>query len=540
MVALMRCLLALVALVAVSVAAHHNPLPAVLFPSIVAYGVYSVALGIGGSRRPLTARAQPWIDVLFYTFLIALTHGSESIFFHFFFFPIVAAAFSRGFREGLGVTMFAVLSFVTISLAGYAGGMQFELTQAATRSISLFILGYMISYWGRNELALRRRLRLLRALAASANPRLTLDELVSSQLLQLLEFFGAEGALVALPVSDRTWRLYRSDVARSPKARTDEVREELALPLVDLPPMLRTAFDAKQWRAFVLLPDHEKETLEAQCRALANLLETRCFATVPYQPREAMVGRLYIMSSARPFTQAETEFLAHVAAQMAATANNVMLTQDLAVKAAHQERSKISRDIHDTTVQSYIGLKLGLEALYRDMGKEGPAAQRVKELLDMATLTVDDLRGYVNRLRERSQRDTQLLAQVDEQKRRYGAFHGINVEVRADKALTVSSATGVEAYQVVCEALSNVVRHTSAKRAFVDLRCDGDMLAIEVGNDSPKHATTPPFIPRSITERAMSLGGKVQVRLNKEGQDVVKVTIPLSAQKGQQPLAQAR
>jgi hypothetical protein len=38
-----------------------------------------------------------------------------------------------------------------------------------------------------------------------------------------------------------------------------------------------------------------------------------------------------------------------------------------------------------------------------------------------------------------------------------------------------------------------------------------------------------PFIPRSITERAMSLGGNVQVRLNNGGHDVVKVTIPLVA-----------
>jgi hypothetical protein len=78
----------------------------------------------------------------------------------------------------------------------------------------------------------------------------------------------------------------------------------------------------------------------------------------------------------------------------------------------------------------------------------------------------------------------QLLTKIDEQRRRYETFHGINVEVRADRALAVSNSAGVEAYQVVCEALSNVVRHTSAKRAFVDLRCDGNNLAIEVGNDS--------------------------------------------------------
>ena len=58
-----------------------------------------------------------------------------------------------------------------------------------------------------------------------------------------------------------------------------------------------------------------------------------------------------------------------------------------------------------------------------------------------------------------------------------------------------------------------------------------------VGNDAPKNNGTPPFIPRSITERAMSLGGEVQVRLNKDGHDVVKVTIPLLAATRESQLA---
>jgi hypothetical protein len=38
-----------------------------------------------------------------------------------------------------------------------------------------------------------------------------------------------------------------------------------------------------------------------------------------------------------------------------------------------------------------------------------------------------------------------------------------------------------------------------------------------------------PLMPRSITERTMALGGQVQVRLNNDGHDVVRVTIPLAA-----------
>src|SRR3954470_6910491 len=112
MVALMRCLLTVVVLVAVSADGYSTAAPALLPPPLFAYAVYSLALWAAGFRGWTMRRAEPWVDVIFYVYLIALTHGGDSIFFHCFLFPIVAAAFSRGFREGLGVTMFAVLSFV--------------------------------------------------------------------------------------------------------------------------------------------------------------------------------------------------------------------------------------------------------------------------------------------------------------------------------------------------------------------------------------------------------------------------------------------
>ena len=230
---------------------------------------------------------------------------------------------------------------------------------------------------------------------------------------------------------------------------------------------------------------------------VANLLEAPAFATVPYQQTEGISGRLYLVATERAFSQAETQFLAQVTAQIATALNNVMLTQELALDAAQKERSKISRDIHDTTVQSYIGLKLGLEALYRDIGPSAPAAHRIKELLDMATLTVDDLRGYVDRLsgRERKAANAQLISQIEEQKRRYRDYHGIEVELRSASKLDVSEQLAGEAYRVVCEALSNVFRHTASKQAFIDLRCEEDSLAIEVGNDSPRGEATRPFLP---------------------------------------------
>src|SRR5262245_39609599 len=196
MVAIMRCLLALVALVVLYVDPTHTPWVELTRSSLAVYALYSATLCVGSFRGAVVPRAQPWADMLFYAYLVALTHGVGSIFFHFFFFPIVAASFSRGFREGFALMMVAVLSFAVIGLLGYAAGTQFELAQALTRTISLYILGYMIAYWGEHEITLRRRLSLLRELSSADNPRAGLDRFMEQNLSRLIDFFGAQSCVL--------------------------------------------------------------------------------------------------------------------------------------------------------------------------------------------------------------------------------------------------------------------------------------------------------------------------------------------------------
>jgi signal transduction histidine kinase len=121
-----------------------------------------------------------------------------------------------------------------------------------------------------------------------------------------------------------------------------------------------------------------------------------------------------------------------------------------------------------------------------------------------------------------------LLAGVLEQKRRYQDFHGIDVEVHCDEGLQISDWVAGEAYQIVCEALSNVLRHTESKRAAVTLSAQGNALQIEVANELTVAVATPQFLPRSINERALSLGGSVEVRLGERSEDRIRVRIPLS------------
>ncbi len=497
-----------------------------IYAALLCYGVYSVALciAITGGRMPVPARAQHWIDAAVCVLLVALSQGVTDMFFYFFFFAIVVASFSRGFREGLTLTVVSVALFVAISLFGVKPGARFDFDELVTRPVFLLVVGYMTAYWGGKELLMRRRLRLLRALAAVANPRLGIEHARDQGLQRLLEFFDASACvLVSAREPGDELVMYRLD-AGGRSALPQRLTAESAHTLLALPEGFLTAWN----------PGRECATaaLTGQCERLANLLEVQYFATVPYAPREGSRGRLYLLA-ARRLSDADAEFLRQAVDQIAAVADKLALMEAIMAGAAQLERARIARDIHDTTVQPYIGLKLGLEALQRRLEPASPARKQLDELVEMSRLVVRDLRAYVTRLRREGASEAtrwpaeHLMAGLREHLERYRNFYGIEVELRSDESSALTDRVAAEAYQIVCEGLANIHRHTPAKRAFVELRFKPDSLAIEIGNECAPAVPPIAFMPRSIAERAQALGGTTTVELHERGHDIVRVAIPL-------------
>ncbi|HEV3007413.1 MAG TPA: histidine kinase, partial [Burkholderiales bacterium] len=462
-----------------------------------------------------------WVDVAVYGALAMLTAGVSHMFLLLFFFPILVASFSRGFAEGFAVTAVSAVLAGAVSLAGAAAQPGLDVFEALTRPVQILAIGTIMAYWGGRELAHLKRVELMRDVASLVNPRLGLDHAIWHSLRRLREFFEADDCILVCPRDvSREYAMFRvdEDAGRSPRPPRP-LTEESTQALLALGPDAALAWQAKRTR---------DAAADERLRRLANLLDTRCFATVPFPQREGLAGRLYLAGGRCPAAGAQLEFLRQVVTQIAAAVDSLALIEQVMQNAAKLERARISRDIHDTTLQPYIGLKLGLEALARKLPPASPVAGQLAELLAMSTQVITDLRGYVARLRgdDAAWPGEHLLSGLREHVGRYRSFYGIEVELRSDAAMRVTDRVAGEAYQIVCEALSNIHRHTPAKRAFIDLRCRDEHLAIEVGNECPP-GDSPAFMPRSIAERAMALGGQAEVQLQRRGHDVVRVAIPL-------------
>lgn len=485
-------------------------------------------------------RAAYWIDTIFFSCLIALTGGADSIFFFFFFFPILVASFSWGFREGLKVTLASVVLFTIAGLVSISPSKPYDLGEAVMRPIYLIGFGYMIAHWGRGKIILKRRLGLLQEISTHWNPRFGVNHAIMINLGRLVEFFQGSRCILVMNRSELLPKYvmhvrYRNKLD-NPEA-PQEITETTANELLILPNSLAFAYEnpaAKSLRNFNKYIAYDINTHEptdrhlSECAALSSLFDDESFISVPYQQQGVTSGRIYLVAGNRAFDRSDVVFTQQVSTALSSVVENMQLIENLIEEAGGQERHRISLDVHDTTIQPYIALTLALDALSREFKSNDELTEKIGEIINMANMTIQDLRSYKDNLREKSlMRGDFLVSAVKNQADRLLRFYGIRVEVKGAVDPNLSGRLAEAALQIIKEGLSNILRHTSAKKAFVSIQSTDTHLQLEIGNETNSPAVLKRFKPKSIYERAISLNGEVLVDSDIEGYNVVRVTIPL-------------
>jgi signal transduction histidine kinase len=222
----------------------------------------------------------------------------------------------------------------------------------------------------------------------------------------------------------------------------------------------------------------------------------------------------------------DLEFVAQWSAALGTLVDKARLSEELTARAADDERSSLSRDLHDTTIQPYIGLKLAVAALLHDAASDASLSRRIREILEMADSTIEDLRRYTVDLRTgRHARNEALKSSIERHVQQIERFYGLQVQVSATGLDGIDAATASSAHRIVVEALNNVLRHTPSRGAWVTLTGGAGQLVVDVSNDT---AGAPPvqFMPWSIHDRASQTGGSVDVHVTADGRTHVTVALP--------------
>lgn len=486
-------------------------------------------------------RAAHWIDTVFFSCLIALTAGSDSIFYFFYFLPILAASFTWGFKEGIRVTIASVILFTLAGLIAVSPQHPYDIGEAILRPVALITFGYMIAHLGRGRIILKRRLKLLQAVSTQWNPRFGVNHTIMVNLGRLVDFYRGGRCILVEHRAELVpkYQMYTLDQAQSNSETTPKkISESTANMLLSLPDMLAVAYENPMALRVKSLNKHiayDINTLEqtthylSECETLSSLFDDGSFISVPYRQQGVTAGRFFLIANNRIFNQGDVAFIKQVADALSAVVETIQLTENLIEEAGSQERHRISLDVHDTTIQPYIALTLALDALSREYKDDSQLTEKLGEIIKMANMTVQDLRSYKDTLREKSlMRGDFLATAIKNKAARMLRFYGIHIDVIEAVDPNLSGQIAEAAYQIICEGISNIMRHTLAKIAFVSIQTDETHLRIEIGNETHAPAKLKHFKPKSIYERALSMNGETVVETNVEGYTVIRVTIPLT------------
>jgi signal transduction histidine kinase len=212
---------------------------------------------------------------------------------------------------------------------------------------------------------------------------------------------------------------------------------------------------------------------------------------------------------------------------------------DAAHQAAADERLRIARDLHDIVAHHVSVMAVQAEAAQEVLAvRPERAARAMADVADTARATLGELRRLLGVLRAEGDRapqpDLDGVADLVESVRRTG----LAVEVHTHgEARRITGLTGVTAYRIVQEALTNVIKHASAARADVELRFGDDALVVTVtddgrgsgGSSAPANGEGGHGLA-GMRERLAMLGGTLDAGPRPGGGFSVSARLPLGAQ----------
>lgn len=544
LIAGMRVVLATSALLISVLSRAERPWATAIDVALILYALYGLLIyHLSTRRNPIAAhKLIPWLDLLWYLPLIALTGTSNGTFYYFFFFSIVVASFSWGLSEGLRLTLASAIICTFVGILNAPRNNPLQHDQLMLAPIGLLTFGYLIARWGGYHTELKNRLKLLKEVTAVSNPRYGIDRTIKAILESIRAFYDAECCLLVIPGKPgaESYLMYRVTRGTTPsRSAPPEIGREAAAPF--LAPaehaLIYRRNRSSQTRLFDVKTKAFSETSSAEADKLASMLDAHFYLSMPIYYRQQAVGRMYIINSPAR-VDSDMEFLLQLMDHVTPVMENIRLIDNLASDAAEQERRRIAHDIHDSVIQPYLGLQFGLAALDQKLEVGNTAIRSdIHELLELTNHELTELRRFVWGLREGEERTDVLLPAIERFAERFSLVTGIKVDVEAHGKVKINDRLAAELFQIVAEGLSNVRRHAFCRDARVEISCKDSSLLLQIKNSRPRanpelerndgNENVKTFRPRSIAERAASLGGDTRVFVDEKDYTVVSVGIPL-------------
>jgi signal transduction histidine kinase len=207
----------------------------------------------------------------------------------------------------------------------------------------------------------------------------------------------------------------------------------------------------------------------------------------------------------------------------------------LVITAQDEERSRIARELHDSTAQSLTAIVLQLSAAARD-ARTPEIAARLSEVKEMAGLALEEVRTLSHRVHPRVLDDLGLVPAVRWLARQ--ARDSANVDITVDalgNTEQIPAQVASVLYRVAQEALTNAVRHAAPTSVAIIVRADAGTATLELSDDgrgfdiAEAEARRPGMGLFSMRERVSLVDGELDLTSAPGSGTRVVARVPLTA-----------
>ena len=203
--------------------------------------------------------------------------------------------------------------------------------------------------------------------------------------------------------------------------------------------------------------------------------------------------------------------------------------------AVEEERTHISREIHDELGHGLTGLKMGLLKLdISTKNKNNELSPILEELNAQADETIHAIQRISGDLRPPALETLGLVAAVEVQAEKISKQTGIRCSIVCiDDEVRLDPKLDITVYRIIQEAFTNIVRHSGATKARVRFRIKSGNLQLVVADNGKGLSLsdindTNSYGLLGMQERARFAGGSIIFRSIAEQGTVVKAVIPLN------------
>lgn len=242
----------------------------------------------------------------------------------------------------------------------------------------------------------------------------------------------------------------------------------------------------------------------------------RSLIAVPIISFDDLIGSL-LLYSPRPdaFTVQEGEMLETFAAHAAVAIRNARAHQQARLLAAHEERHRLARELHDAVTQSLFSASIISESLVRrQKEKEGPLAEQLHELHLLTRGALAEMRTLLMELRPEFLVKSPLSSQIRQLGDALRSRKRLNVEFTINGGGALPAETHTALYRIAQEIFNNIVKHSQATYVCVRLETQPDAVLLDVQDDGigfDSQTVTPGLGMTTMRERADAIDAALTI-----------------------------